>query len=36
MRSFAEKIGIDEDTYEEIPALLNKYSVVLAELTEKI
>ena len=36
MRSFAEKIGIDENMYEEIATLLNKYNVVLAELTEKI
>lgn len=36
MRSFAEKIGIDDDTYDEIAELLNKYTAVLAELTEKI
>ena len=36
MRSFAEKIGIDEDTYKEIAVLLNKYIMVLKELTAKI
>lgn len=36
MRSFAEKIGIEENTYKEIGELLNKYNAILAELTEKI
>ena len=36
MRSFAEKIGIDEDTYKEIAVLLYKYIMVLKELTAKI
>lgn len=36
MNSFASKIGIGESRYEEIVELLNKYLVVLAELTEKI
>lgn len=36
MRSFAEKIGVDENVYEKIAALLNKYIGVLAELTKII
>lgn len=36
MRSFAEKIGIEDNMYKEIGELLNKYNAVLAELTEKI
>lgn len=36
MRSFAEKIGIEDNMYKEIGELLNKYNAVLAEFTEKI
>lgn len=36
MKSFTEKIGVEESVYKEIGELLNKYNVVLAELIEKI
>lgn len=36
MRDFAEKIGLDETTFNEVETLLNKYLVVFAELVEKI
>lgn len=36
MNSFANKIGIDSKTYQDILILLNKYTAVLNELVEKI